>query len=299
MKALLINPGHDGSHFKHESHRRVHRDPPPMSIMSVGSFFYRSGAEIDILDTHVEEDWKRKLEELLRRNKYNWVGITVLIGKFMANADEITKLIRQLSPKTTVVWGGVMCSVMPEEIKRVYQPDVVWSGGVRDQPIIHWPLLGDKFNESQIPYYHMVMSSVGCPYNCTFCYKHSISEGGGLRYRSVEDICQEMDTMNMLTGTRVFTFGDDNFLTGRVRSIKILEYCKAHGYYIEECIGHINNLTDDLIQAMKGTVQTFIFSIETVSGKLQTLLNKSIQLGTVADKLVKLRNAGKIGRAHV
>jgi radical SAM superfamily enzyme YgiQ (UPF0313 family) len=61
---------------------------------------------------------------------------------------------------------------------------------------------------------------------------------------------------------------------------------------LEEVIGHIEGLTDDIIEAMRGVVHMFIFSIETVSPHLQEILNKRIRLGTVPDKLAKLREAG-------
>jgi hypothetical protein len=101
-----------------------------------------------------------------------------------------------------------------------------------------------------------------------------------------------MDYINGQTGGRVFAIGDDNFLTDKERAKRILAYCKMRGYYLEEVIGHINSLTDDVIDAMRGVVGMFIFSIETASGRLQKMLNKPIRLGSVAYKLTKLHDAG-------
>ena len=53
-KALLINPGQERGPYRHTSHRRVHRDPPPLSILYVGSQLQEMGCEIDLYDAHVE-----------------------------------------------------------------------------------------------------------------------------------------------------------------------------------------------------------------------------------------------------
>ncbi|MFA5376810.1 MAG: radical SAM protein [Dehalococcoidia bacterium] len=272
------------------SYRSIHRDPPPMSLMIYGSWLKQGGDDVDILDTHISEDWRQELKIMLDYKNYDWIGLTVIIGQFMKNADEITQFIRKEAPGIPIKWGGVMCSVMPEEIRREYKPDMMESGGLRELPETDWGLIGDKLTRGQVPYYHMIMSSLGCPFDCSFCYKQSC--GREIKYRSVESVCAEMDDINARCGGRVFAIGDDNFLTNQKRAISILEYCKSKGYYIEECIGHINNLNDDLIRAMAGVVHIFIFSIESVDPAMQVILNKRIKLHEIPDKLARLRSVG-------
>jgi hypothetical protein len=297
-RILLINPGHDETHTpeymaEHARYRPVHRDPPPMSVMTYGTWLQDQGNEVDILDTHIDTDWRPKLSEMLRRD-YAWVGLTVIIGRLQANAREITEAIRVEAPRLPVVWGGVMCSVMPDELREAYHPDMVVSGGLRPDSIdrVNWGLVGDRFNKQQDPYYHMIMTSTGCPYSCSFCYKHSISSDGRVRYRSVEAVTSEMDNIHAYTGGRVFAIGDDNFLTNKTRAKAILAHCRERGYYLEEAIGHIEGLSDDMIEAMRGVVHMFIFSIETVSPQLQDIINKQIHLDMVPWKLERLREAG-------
>jgi len=290
MKVLLINPGHDGSHAVHSSHRRVHRDPPPMSILVVGTMLKKMGVQVDILDTHIEQDWQGKLFWMLSETRYAWVGITVLIGKFMRNAAEITQFIKERFADIEIVYGGVMPTVIPGEMRKEYKPDMLVSGRMGALPAVDWTLLGNKINREQVPYYQMIMTSQGCPYDCSFCYNRTI--GDELYFRDADDVCAELDLLHDTYGTTVFTMGDDNFLTKGSRAIAILEHCRRKGYYIEECIGHINNLRDDVIQAMGGVVQTFIFSIETASSNLQDSLCKKIDIQAVPDRLSWLREYG-------
>jgi radical SAM superfamily enzyme YgiQ (UPF0313 family) len=153
-----------------------------------------------------------------------------------------------------------------------------------------WTLLGEHYNREQKPYYHMLMTSRGCPMHCTFCYKHTASRG--YRLLPAETVVERMERMNRETGTTVFTIGDDNFLGNSERAKKLLWYMRRRGWYFEEVIGHIGQLTTDLIDAMAGVAQTFIFSVETASERLQKILRKGIALDSVQDKLVRLYRNG-------
>ncbi len=285
---LLINPGHDGSH-KHQSHRSIHRDPMPLSCLYVGTHYSREGHDVQILDTHVQDAWKG----IIRSAKdLEWIGISVIIGQNLANAREITEWCRKYRPGVPVKWGGVFCSVFPEEVKSEYGPDEVISGRFDENIIPDYELLGDRFNKQQIPYYHMVMTSSGCPFSCSFCYNQSLDDGAKYRLKTADMVIEELAEMHGITRTKVFTFADDNFLINKKRAIKILSFMRDMGWYAEELIGHFSNLDDELIDAMGGVVQTFIGSVETASPRLQGLLNKSIDLTSVPGKLEKLNNVG-------
>ena len=310
---LLINPGHDGGH---SSHHTVHRDPPPLGILYVGTFLRAHGYDVTILDTHIHPDWRYRLERDLVLNRPLYVGISVIIGRHQRNAQEITNIVH--AHGIPVVWGGVMATVYGDELKETYSPDFVvryqgeipaleiaaWMDGrslptppagcLDDMPIPDWSLL--PVCQQQTPYYHNIMSSRGCPFNCTFCYKQSL-EHKAYEMRSASHVVTEMEALYDLTQSPVFTMGDDNFLVNRDRAQAILDHCRERGWYIEECIGHINNISDELIDAMSGVVQTFIFSVESASPRLQTILNKRIDLGSVPDKVRKLEAAGIVSTA--
>lgn len=282
---LLINPGHDGSHA-HKSHRKVHRDPPPMSVMYVAENLARQGKEVKILDTHIYHTWRDRISDV------DEVGISVIIGQNLANAAEITKWIRDNKPGIKITWGGVMPTIFPNEIKAEYAPDEVVTGRLDESIIPAWELLGKDFNREQVPYYHMVMTSSGCPFQCSFCYKHALPDGKVYRLKPAQAVIEEMEFMHYMTGTEVFTFGDDNFLTDKRRALVILDYMRKNEWYAEELIGHFNNLDSELIAAMGGVVQTFIGSVETASPRLQKLLNKRIRIEEVPGKLQELNANG-------
>lgn len=339
---LLINPGHDDEHeiYKHKSHRRVHRDPPPVSLLYVGTFLKENGFEVDIIDTHIAERYKELIKNKLEQNDYLFVGITTIIGKFLKNAEELTKFIREINPEFPIVWGGIMASINPDACLKKYKPDFIvrYEGeetcfelakalknkepienvkgisylkndevlhtparipkiNLDEYPLPKWELFGDYFNKNQTPYYFLIMSSRGCPFNCKFCYKHSIDEEvrekvKPWRYRSAHHTIKEIEYIHDKTGTKVFTSGDDNFFVNKQRALDILAYFKKKEFYIEEIIGHLNCIDDELIEAMGGVVQTFIFSIETASPRLQNHINKQLRLEDIPIKSKKLYNKG-------
>ena len=317
MNVLLINPGHD-SRVQHVSHRVIHRDPPPVGLLYIGSYLKAHGVDVHILDTHIVTDWRKYLWEYIKQDRPTWIGLSVIIGQPMRNAAEITKFVRGVAPGIPIVWGGVMPTCMPGQIEATYAPDALVAGyGYREalelatshglplnvrpvsngshgscQSVVpNWSLLGSAFNREQIPYYHMVMTSLGCPYRCTFCYNQSIGRKGW-SMRDIHDVTDELEAMHALCGTTVFTFGDDNFLGDKERAMRILLEVYAREWYLEEVIGHINALDDALIMAMEGTVQTFIFSIESAVPRLQKMLRKRVKLHEVPDKVGKLAQAG-------
>jgi radical SAM superfamily enzyme YgiQ (UPF0313 family) len=153
-------------------------------------------------------------------------------------------------------------------------------------PIPKWELFGDKCNKEQKPYYFRIMSSKGCPFKCSFCYSHSIDETirhkcPPWRCRSAKHIIGEIEHIHRITGCSVFTFGDDNFLVKKDRVMEVLSYMKKNNFYIEQCIAHMDMISDSLVEAMAGVVQTVIYAIESASPRLLKLLSKPLDISKI------------------
>jgi anaerobic magnesium-protoporphyrin IX monomethyl ester cyclase len=304
LSILLISAGHDGSHAKHTSYRKVHRDPPPLGLLYIGTALKRAGYVVDLIDTHVDELWKLHLTDSLVSHNYLWAGLSCFVGQRQKNAAEITELVKYWRPDIPVVWGGPLPTVAGPELSKAYpKVDKMVAGEgekwaveysdilakirtvrtVRDDTLCDWRIFGDAYNREQIPYYHMLMTSRGCPMQCTFCYKHTATNG--YRLEPLEVVKATMLEMHKQTGTRVWTIGDDNFLGDPERAWQLLMWMRDKGFYFEEMIGHIGQLTEYVTEAMRGVVSTFIFSVETASPRLQRILKKGASIGTVAHKM--------------
>jgi anaerobic magnesium-protoporphyrin IX monomethyl ester cyclase len=310
-RVLLVNPGHDGEHAKHTSHRRIHRDPPPLGLLYIATALRNAGFGVDIVDTHVRDDWRSLLAALIGETDYLYCGISVIIGQRQRNAGEITALVNQMDPGLAVVWGGTLPTVFGDELKAVYPGvDVVVKGEGETEAVAlavqyseratvlappsppDWTLFGDHYNRRQVPYYHMLMTSRGCPMLCTFCYKHTATSG--YRLSPLQEVKDQIQRMHDEVGTRVWTIGDDNFLGDGERAAELLKWMRAKGFFFEEVIGHVGQLTEYLADAMAGVTTTFIFSVETASPRLQRLVKKGVSIDTVPIKMGWLKRAGVV-----
>ena len=64
----------------------------------------------------------------------------------------------------------------------------------------------------------------GCPYNCSFCDKTSV--GRGVRFRSVENVMAEIDSINRQHGLRCFVICDEIFPLKKKRTQQFCEEFK-------------------------------------------------------------------------
>lgn len=207
---LLINPAQEDGH---SSPHAIHRDIPPISLLTLASYIEKFGHKAYIVDCHTDKDYKRSIYQILTYENIDAIGITVIIGNFIKNACEITEMIKDNSIDIPIIWGGPLVSVMPEACLRegnadylilhqgeeplrqfldrtsendkyhinnlvFLNNDKVYYNQINSEPLLHtdrlsWELLYNDINEKQIPYLAYIFSSRGCPYKCTFCYHQS------------------------------------------------------------------------------------------------------------------------------
>lgn len=67
----------------------------------------------------------------------------------------------------------------------------------------------------------LVQTSRGCPFNCDFCDTPAYA-GRRMRYKSVEQIISEVESLYQLNQYRIIALADDNFLAGRKHAKSIL-----------------------------------------------------------------------------
>ena len=123
----------------------------------------------------------------------------------------------------------------------------------------------------------MIMTSRGCPYNCTFC--SSIWERR-VRMRSIENIIQEIEYLVERFGTQKFYFKDDTFTVNRKWVDAFCDALMQRNLDIQwECLTRIELVDEDLIQRMR---QAGMFNlkigIETGSERLLKATQKNISL---------------------
>ncbi len=145
-------------------------------------------------------------------------------------------------PSRTIV-GGIHASMIPEDVVDDFDQVFVGEGetkivdllsGKYTDKIVHGERM-DNLDAVPIPNYTLlrhwqkirywpVMTSRGCPYECTFC---SVTEmfGRGYRMRRVEQVIEEAKQYK----NKWIFFVDDNFVVHKKRTDQLLELVRSNG----------------------------------------------------------------------
>jgi anaerobic magnesium-protoporphyrin IX monomethyl ester cyclase len=134
-----------------------------------------------------------------------------------------------------------------------------------------------------------MISSRGCPYNCTFCYgKRTV----GFRSRSVENIMKEILLLES-QGYKYLNFVDDNFTVSRKRVIKLCRLMQKEKIALDWiCEGRVNQVSDDMLREMRRAHCRIIFyGIESANQRILDYYNKNITPTQSIQAVKKTRKA--------
>lgn len=105
-----------------------------------------------------------------------------------------------------------------------HNPERVWIENLDELPIPDWSLV--PYKKYIIPLrfrpYFYVVTSRGCPYNCSFCAQH-IYYGRNVRLRSPEKIVEEIKFLLKRYGVIDFMFWADTFTIDRNHTIELCQ----------------------------------------------------------------------------
>ena len=116
---ILINPGQDrGGEQQHLSPHRIHRDIPPISILTLGSYRERQGVLVVLYAAHTEQNYADTIEQLFKHIRIILMGMMIYVGRFIPNAFALGSIIEKVFPEVPSVWGGPVVSALPESTLR-------------------------------------------------------------------------------------------------------------------------------------------------------------------------------------
>lgn len=140
-----------------------------------------------------------------------------------------------------------------------------------------------------------LVTSRGCPFQCTFCASKPVV-GRRIRFRSVENVMEEIRYVTKTYGIKEFHILDDNFTLNRERAMEI---CKR---VIEEKIPvtfyavnglRLDTLDEELLSTMK-QAGFFAINIGIESGSQRILdhMKKSLKKELIKEKATLIRKMG-------
>ncbi len=147
----------------------------------------------------------------------------------------------------------------------------------------------DSYNSEDMG---LLMSSRGCPYNCSYCateiWKRKV------RYHSVDYVVEEMKRIIKDFGTKQFTFKDDSFTVNRKRVLGLCDRLLKEDIGINwDCNTRVDLVDEVLLRKMKAAgCNSIKVGIETGSEKVLKRINKQITLSQARAAAKLFRKVG-------
>ena len=137
-----------------------------------------------------------------------------------------------------------------------------------------------------------LITSRGCPYNCTFCFKGMW--GYKWRGRSPENIADEMELLYRNYNINGFFFNDDTFVLDKKRILKLCYLLQQRRLDIVwYCNGRVNLMTKQLLEAMYSAgCRGIAYGIESGNQKILDSMKKNITLDQVREVVRWTKEAG-------
>ncbi|MFN8060423.1 MAG: cobalamin-dependent protein [Vicinamibacterales bacterium] len=229
---------------------QVTREQGPFSLRmfhrSWGLMFIQANisAESTLLDFPTRDRFVRELRE----HDYDIVGISAIVVN-VGKVREMCRLVREHSPRSTIVVGGHVTAIADIE-NRIDADHIVRGEGVAwmreflgeapDAPFVH-PSIPSSFGFRimGLPSPRgggnpaaTIIPSVGCPMGCNFCTTSAFFGGKGRFvnfYETGDELFEIMCRVERRLGVQAFFLMDENFLLYRRRALRLLELMKANG----------------------------------------------------------------------
>ena len=138
----------------------------------------------------------------------------------------------------------------------------------------------------------LLMTSRGCPYRCSYCATNIWKRK--TRYRSVDNVIDEIKFIIDNYGTRQFTFKDDSFTVNRERALEFCDELIKEKLDINwDCNTRVNLLDEQsLIKMKQAGCNGIKVGIETGNERVLKLINKRTTLSQAREAARLFRKVG-------
>jgi radical SAM superfamily enzyme YgiQ (UPF0313 family) len=289
----------------------------PFGLLAIASPLIRNGYEVILIDPRLDNKYLKKINKYLSEN-VAFVGMTTFMGFNILNAVKLSSHIKRVSPSTPIVWGGPLATSSPELCFQDTAVDYIVMGMGEETVVKVAERLSNKKDATELPnvsshinnriiikdkfffqgdldaidYPELtlwkdgiqkvgsvpILTSRGCPRNCSFCYNSTFVGRKKWYSRTAKNVQNEMDYWSNIFGINTFHFIDDNFLVNTKRAHHILKNSIEKNYKITQILGHLNDYKAEIVELISGHIEHVGFSIESASPRIQRLLNKIIDL---------------------
>lgn len=144
-----------------------------------------------------------------------------------------------------------------------------------------------------------IITSRGCPFKCVFCSARQTS-GFKYRYRSPDNVLEEVAILVNRYGARQLAVLDDNFVVNRERTTGICEGLLKRNYQkrlVFTCAARADQVDVQLLKLMRRAGCKLVsFGVETGSQRLLDLIQKELTLEQISSAVKAAKQAGLLVR---
>ncbi|MBM4038319.1 MAG: B12-binding domain-containing radical SAM protein [Planctomycetes bacterium] len=265
MRVLLVHPKQEGTRFR----------TPHLGLALLAAVLKRAGHEVRCLDEALRDEIHRlpPVEEVVRAFQPDVVGFSLYTAAVSA-ARALARRVKAMRD-VPLIAGGAHASLYPDRVLADGCFDIVVAGEAENvvldvvaDPAKHWRRVvrGEPADVSALPvpdyasflgheriYVHPLMTSRGCPFNCSFCCVHSIGSKQWRR-RPLEACFEEMDAVRQsLPSLRWVEIHDDCPSGDPERFKELLRQFLARGYGLPVWVANIraDAVDDELAELLK------------------------------------------------
>ena len=278
----------------------------PLSVLSVGAVL-EGKYPYQIIDGNLESDVRATLLKAIREQEIRYLGITVMPGPQLQQAIQLSRELKQIFPKLTIIWGGYFPSLHTDVVQRSGFVDYAIRGQgeyafleliealEKDGAVCRTPHQGvtDPNTLPPIPYHRVDVerylprtvlgsrtivyhSSVGCPFVCGFCAVAGVYKGRWMGRDSatiVKDVVELRDRYRI----NAVEFMDNNFFVAEGRTSEVAEGLRGQGiaWWGEARPDTVMHYSDRTWRSMAdGGCKMMFFGVESSSDSVLALMQK-------------------------
>jgi len=314
MKTALVylcEPGERGDYFISSL---------PVGLASIAAYLESRGRDVALLN-YSALGYRRALEHLLKLRP-GLVGVSL----YTHNRAESLRFIRALRkrlPRAVIVAGGPHAGLLAEPLlKKAREIDYIIRGegetaldmiiGSLEKnsrpagPVIDTPPIADldslpfpgayggpAYGMDPNEQFKVIITSRGCPYSCAFCCSPSLW-GRRVRFRSAENIADEMAYLRKKYGILYFSIRDDNLTLKKSRVMRLCRVLIERRLFVMwNCQSRVDTVDEEMLAEIKRAgCEQVQFGVETGSPRVLSLYDKKAGVEDIKNASRMARRVG-------
>jgi anaerobic magnesium-protoporphyrin IX monomethyl ester cyclase len=291
----------------------------PYGLFALGAATIRAGYPTKVLNLS-SYPWE-KVEEVIRSLSADVFGMSAWTAN-RRGVGYVAELIRKLHPAATIVVGGPHATPLAKEMVEHHPAIDLVCRGESDATLLEilsrkkagvplTGILGTAYRDasSDAPskivvtdereqyrnlddlacpqkYFptHILMTSRGCPWSCTFCGAET-SWGRGFRANSIDYVLDAMEASLATLAVKMIQIKDDTFTTNKKRVLELCQAIRKRGLkFLWSCDTRVDLLSDELLREMRlAGCQRLSLGVESGSQRILDAIEKKITPGEIIE----------------